>query len=100
MQLEFHYDPETDIATIRVVGKNPVDSEHFENEGFVIDYDENDNIIGLEIFDWIKREDISDIISILKKEIFDLGNRNYIPNIVSDLAKYKEIPHNFSLLTH
>ena len=100
MQLEFHYDPETDIATIRVLGKNPVDSEHFENEGFVIDYDENDNIIALEIFDWNKREDLSDIISVLTKEIFDLGNRNYIPDIVSDLAKYKKIANNFSLLTH
>ena len=67
MQLTFNYDPETDIATIRVLGKNPVDSEYFEDEGIVVDYDENDNIIALEIFDWSARKDLSDIVSVLTK---------------------------------
>lgn len=57
--MQIKYDKETDILTIRFSEKNPVESEHLINEGIVIDYDENDNIIGLEIFDWSKRKSVN-----------------------------------------
>jgi len=56
--MQIKYDKNTDILTIRFTDKKPVDSEHFVEQGIVVDYDEKDNIIGLEIFDWSEKENI------------------------------------------
>ncbi|MBK3333403.1 DUF2283 domain-containing protein [Persephonella atlantica] len=50
------YDKENDILTIKLSDKKPIESEHLIEQGIVVDYDENDNIIGLEIFDWSERK--------------------------------------------
>ncbi len=50
------YDKEDDILTIKLSDKKPIESEHLIEQGIVVDYDENDNIIGLEIFDWSERK--------------------------------------------
>jgi len=56
--MQVKYDKETDILTIKLSDKKPVESEHLVEQGIVIDYDENNNIIGLEIFDWSERKNI------------------------------------------
>ncbi len=47
-----------DILVIELSDRKPVESEHLEDEGIIVDYDENDEIVGLEIFDWSKRKDV------------------------------------------
>ncbi len=56
--MQIKYSPDVDILVIELSDKNPVDSEYLENEGIVIDYDENDEVVGLEIFNWSKRKKI------------------------------------------
>jgi uncharacterized protein YuzE len=56
--MQVKYDKNTDILTIKLSDKRPVESEHLVEQGIVIDYDENNNIIGLEIFDWSERKSI------------------------------------------
>ncbi|SNZ10143.1 Uncharacterized protein YuzE [Persephonella hydrogeniphila] len=56
--MQVKYDKDTDILTIKLSDKRPVESEHLVQQGIVIDYDENNNIIGLEIFDWSERKSI------------------------------------------
>ncbi len=56
--MQVKYDKDTDILTIKLSDKRPVESEHLVEQGIVIDYDENNNIIGLEIFDWSERKSI------------------------------------------
>ncbi|HHG73981.1 MAG TPA: DUF2283 domain-containing protein [Persephonella sp.] len=56
--MQVKYDKDTDILTIKLSDKRPVESEHLVEQGIVIDYDENNNIIGLEIFDWSERKNI------------------------------------------
>jgi len=56
--MQVKYDKDTDILTIKLSDKKPVESEHLVEQGIVIDYDENNNIIGLEIFDWSERKSI------------------------------------------
>jgi uncharacterized protein YuzE len=52
------YSPDVDILVIELSDRTPVESEYLENEGIVVDYDENDEIVGLEIFEWSKRKDL------------------------------------------
>ncbi len=56
--MQVKYDIETDILVIKLSNKKPVESEHLVEKGIIIDYDENDNIIGLEILDFSKRKKI------------------------------------------
>ncbi len=44
----------TDILVIKLPNKKPVESEYLVEKSIIIDYDENDNIIGLEILDFSK----------------------------------------------
>ncbi len=57
--MHIKYDKDTDILTIKLSDKKPVESEHLINEGIIIDYDEKGNIVGLEIFDWSLKKDIT-----------------------------------------
>jgi uncharacterized protein YuzE len=41
---------------IKLSNKPVYESEHLAEQGIVIDYDENDEIVGLEIFGWSERE--------------------------------------------
>ena len=50
------YSPDVDILIIELSDRTSVESEYLEDEGIVVDYDENNEIIGLEIFDWSKRK--------------------------------------------
>ncbi len=57
--MQIKYSPDVDILVIELTDKSPVESEYLENEGVVVDYDENDEIVGVEIFDWSKRKSLS-----------------------------------------
>jgi len=56
--MQIRYSPEVDILVIKLSNKPVYESEHLAEQGVVIDYDENDEIVGLEIFDWSKRKEI------------------------------------------
>ncbi len=56
--MQIKYDKDTDILVIKLTDKKPVESEHLIEQGVIIDYDENNNIIGLEILDWSERRNI------------------------------------------
>ena len=56
--MRIKYSPDVDILVIELSDRKPVESEHLEDEGIIVDYDENDEIVGLEIFDWSKRRDV------------------------------------------
>ncbi len=56
--MQIKYDKDTDILVIKLTDKKPVESEHLIEQGIIIDYDENNNIIGLEILDWSERGNI------------------------------------------
>ena len=57
--MQINYDKEVDILTIDFTEKKPIESEHLIDEGIIIDYDENNNIVGIEILDWSKRNFIN-----------------------------------------
>jgi uncharacterized protein YuzE len=50
--MRIKYDPETDTLSIRLKEEPVADSEYIEGKGIVIDYNENDEIIGYEIMGW------------------------------------------------
>jgi len=54
--MQVKYSPDVDILVIKLSDKPVYESEHLEEQGVIIDYDENDEIVGLEIFDWSKRD--------------------------------------------
>ena len=56
--MQVKYSPDVDILVIKLSDKPVYESEHLEEQGVIIDYDENDEIVGLEIFDWSKRDKI------------------------------------------
>ena len=56
--MQIKYSPEVDILVIKLSDKPVYESEHLAEEGVVVDYDENDEIVGLEIFDWSKRKKV------------------------------------------
>ena len=53
--MQVNYDKEVDILTIDFSDKKPVESEHLTEQGLIIDYDENGQIVGIEILDWSER---------------------------------------------
>ena len=56
--MQVKYSPDVDILVIKLSDKPVYESEHLEEQGVIIDYDENDEIVGLEIFDWSKRDKV------------------------------------------
>ena len=67
--MQITYDPEADILNLRLKDDKVVDSEYLENENVVIDYNENDEIVALEIMDWSKRSSLSlPLVGILFKK--------------------------------
>jgi uncharacterized protein YuzE len=56
--MRIKYSSDVDILVIELTDKYPVESEHLEDEGIVIDYDENGEVVGIEIFDWSKRKNL------------------------------------------
>jgi uncharacterized protein YuzE len=56
--MQIKYSPDVDILVIKLSDKPIYESEHWADKGIVIDYDENDEIVALEIFDWSKRKEI------------------------------------------
>ena len=50
--MRIKYDPETDILSIRLKDEPVADSEYIEGKGIVIDYNENDEVVGYEIVGW------------------------------------------------
>jgi uncharacterized protein YuzE len=56
--MQIRYSPDVDILVIKLSDKPAYESEHLAEKGIVIDYDENDEIVGIEIFGWSKREKI------------------------------------------
>jgi len=53
--MQIKYDEYTDILVVKLTDKKSVESEHLIKEGIIIDYDENNNVIGLEIRDLPKK---------------------------------------------
>jgi len=56
----FHYDPTTDMLVVIFRGKASVESEEIA-PGIVLDFDEDGNIVSMEIEDASKRVDLSRI---------------------------------------
>ena len=50
--MRIKYDPETDTLSIRLKDEPVADSEYIEGKGIVIDYNENDEVVGYEIMGW------------------------------------------------
>jgi len=50
--MRIKYDPETDTLSIRLKDEPVTESEYIEGKGIVIDYNENDEIVGYEIMGW------------------------------------------------
>ncbi len=56
--MQIRYSPEVDILVIKLSDKPVYESEHLAEQGIVVDYDRNDEIVGLEIFGWSKRKKV------------------------------------------
>jgi uncharacterized protein YuzE len=56
--MQIKYSPDVDILVIKLSDKPIYESEHWAEQGIVVDYDENNEIVALEIFDWSKRKEI------------------------------------------
>jgi uncharacterized protein YuzE len=50
------YDPETDILRV-LFGHTPIEQSDEDKPGVILDYDKDDNVVGLEILDASKRMD-------------------------------------------
>lgn len=55
--MQIKYSAEVDILYIKLKDTPPVESEHLVEENLILDYDENDEIVGIEILDWSKRKE-------------------------------------------
>ena len=53
--IEISYDNQGDILEIKFSDKSIKDSEYVEKSGLVVDYNENGNIVGLEITSFLKK---------------------------------------------
>ncbi len=53
--IKFEYDQDGDILEIKFSENEISDSEYIEESGIVMDYDENRNLVGLEIISFFKR---------------------------------------------
>jgi len=56
--LVLSYDTETDTLVIEFPDRVPVESEYLENEGVIVDYDENGKVVGIEVLGWSKRKEL------------------------------------------
>ncbi len=50
--MRIKYDPETDTLSIRLKEEPVADSEYLEGKGIVLDYNERNEVIGMEILSW------------------------------------------------
>ena len=50
---------EVNILTVDFLNEKPIESEHLINEGLIIDYDKNNDIVGIEILDWSKKRTVN-----------------------------------------
>jgi len=50
--MRIKYDPETDTLSIRLKEEPVADSEYLEGKGIVLDYNEKNEVIGMEILGW------------------------------------------------
>ncbi|BAT71953.1 conserved hypothetical protein [Thermosulfidibacter takaii ABI70S6] len=55
--MRIKYSPEVDILVIQFTDNPVYESEHLAEEGIVIDYDKNNDIARVEIFDWSQRRE-------------------------------------------
>jgi uncharacterized protein YuzE len=53
--IKFSYDQQTDIFDIKFSDEKIIDSEFVEESGLVVDYDENNKIVGIEILSFSKK---------------------------------------------
>jgi uncharacterized protein YuzE len=64
--IKITYDKEGDILEIRFSEAKAKESEYIKEVGIVIDYDEDNNIIGVEILSFSKKvskEEVSEVIA-------------------------------------
>jgi uncharacterized protein YuzE len=54
--MQVSYDPESDVLFIKLKDHPPVESEHLE-EDVIVDFDENNNIVAIEILYFKERTD-------------------------------------------
>ena len=54
--MKITYDSEVDVMRI-IFNNSPIEESDEENPGFIVDYDKEGNIVGLEILDASKRMD-------------------------------------------
>ena len=59
--IKITYDKEGDLLEIRFSNKKIKDSAYREDSGIVLDYDENDKLIGVEITSFSKRASREDL---------------------------------------
>ena len=57
--MQVKYSPDVNILIIKLSDRPIHESEHLPEQGIVIDYDENNEIVGFEIFDWSNRKEIN-----------------------------------------
>ena len=53
--INISYDKETDILDIKFSNKKIIESEINEETGLIVDYDENNKIVGIEILSFSKK---------------------------------------------
>ena len=78
MEFEFHYDTEDDVLSIYSKG-SPSETIEF-SENLNIDIDENNRVVGLEIFD------ASEFFNVLNKQI----DKSFLENLQEVSLEYKE----------
>lgn len=54
--MKITYDPEVDVMRI-IFNNSPIEESDEEKPGFIVDYDRDGNVVGLEILDASKRMD-------------------------------------------
>lgn len=54
--MQIKYDPQVDALTLILKEDSVVESEYLEDLEIVIDYNEKDEVVAFEIFEWSKRE--------------------------------------------
>jgi uncharacterized protein YuzE len=54
--MKITYDPEVDVMRI-IFNNSPIEESDEQKPGFIVDYDQDGNVVGLEILDASKRMD-------------------------------------------
>ena len=65
--IKISYDKEGDILEIRFSEKDISNSEYIEENGIVIDYDKNNNVVAIEIISFSKRvskEEVAETVAL------------------------------------